>query len=273
MTAPLICPGDPDTLRVVGGFSQYLWSNGTFGITNIVTQPGTYSVTVSNIHGCTNTGSVTVGLKPTPTLSASSTPFCPGGASTVTVSGGPPSSYLWSNSQTGNPITVSVPGTYTVTVSNATICPATASVSVNQSPAPITLIGQPSQLNCSFPQTVLNASASSSDSNHVFLWTTVGGNFVSGQNTLTPTVDASGTYTLLITNSLTGCTSSASVTVTSNMQAPPAPVGAPSTLTCTVTTLNIGPLSPPMDTTLVPSWSAGPGGNIVSGQGTAGRLS
>ncbi|MBK6994641.1 MAG: hypothetical protein IPH31_06850 [Lewinellaceae bacterium] len=100
------------------------------------------------------------------------------------------------------------------------------------------------------------------------MWTTVGGNFVSGQNTLTPTVDASGTYTLLITNSLTGCTSSASVTVTSNMQAPPAPVGAPSTLTCTVTTLNIGPLNPPMDTTLVPSWSAGPGGNIVSGQGT-----
>ncbi|MFN0174191.1 MAG: hypothetical protein ACKVU0_06050, partial [Saprospiraceae bacterium] len=87
MTAPLICPGDPDTLRVVGGFSQYLWSNNVFGITNIVTQPGTYTVTVSNIYGCTNTGSITVGLKPTPTLSVSSTPFCPGGSSTLTVSG------------------------------------------------------------------------------------------------------------------------------------------------------------------------------------------
>ncbi|MFN0173103.1 MAG: hypothetical protein ACKVU0_00550, partial [Saprospiraceae bacterium] len=87
MTAPLICPGQPDTLRVVGGFSQYLWSNNVFGITNIVTQPGTYTVTVSNIYGCTNTGSITVGLKPTPTLSVSSTPFCPGGSSTLTVSG------------------------------------------------------------------------------------------------------------------------------------------------------------------------------------------
>ena len=68
---------------------------------------------------------------------------------------------------------------------------------------------------------------SSSDTNFAIVWTTAGGNFVSGQNTLTPTVDSAGTYTLLITNTLTGCTSSATVAVTSNMQAPPAPAGNP----------------------------------------------
>jgi len=268
MTAPSICPGDPDTLRVVGGFSQYLWSNNVFGITNIVTQPGTYSVTVTNIHGCTGTNSVTVGLKPTPTLSVTSTPFCPGGTSTLTVAGGGLSNYLWSSGQTGNPISVSVPGTYSVTVSGATICPATASATALPSPSPTTVIAQPAQLNCALLQEMLNASGSSADSNHTFLWTTAGGNIVSGQGTLTPVVDAAGTYTLQVTNTLTGCTSSASVTVSSDMQAPGANAGPPATLNCLVVSLIVGPSAPPADPTLVPSWSAGGGGNIVSGQGS-----
>ena len=53
MTAQKICVGDRDTLRVVGGFVSYLWSNGVSNITNIVTQPGTYAVTVTNAYGCT----------------------------------------------------------------------------------------------------------------------------------------------------------------------------------------------------------------------------
>ena len=265
MTAQKICLGDPDTLRVVGGFSQYHWSNNVNTITNIVTQPGTYVVTVTNVHGCTGVDSVMVGLKPTPTIAITSTPFCPGGSSTLMATGGMPQ-YLWSTTQTTNPIIVSTPGTYTVTVSGTTICPTTKSITVVQLPPPITVIAAPAQLNCVVPQTNLDAMGSSSDSNFTFIWTTVGGNFVSGQNTLQPTVNAAGVYTLVITNMMTGCTSSAAVTVTSNIQLPPAPAGDPATLTCVVTNLNIGPVIPPSDTTLLLNWVASGGGNIISGQ-------
>ncbi|MFN0216183.1 MAG: hypothetical protein ACKVT2_18140, partial [Saprospiraceae bacterium] len=265
MSSPSICIGDLDTLRVQGGFSQYHWSNNVSGITNIVTQPGTYVVTVTNFYGCTGVDSVTVGLKPTPNIAITTSPMCPGGSSTLTATGGLPK-YLWSTSQTTNPITVMTPGTYTVTVSGTTICPATKTITVVQQPAPTTVIAQPAQLNCALPQTTLNAIGSSSDSNFTFVWSTLGGHFVSGQNTLTPTVDSAGTYTLQITNIVTGCTSSATVAVTSNMLPPPAPAGNPATLTCVVTTLNIGPAIPPADTTLLPVWVASGGGNILSGQ-------
>ncbi len=265
MTAPQICVGDPDTLRVIGGFSQYQWSNNVSGITNIVTQPGTYTVTVTNFYGCTGTGSVTVGLKPTPTIAISSTPFCPGETSTLTVSGGNFPQYNWSNGMSGNPISVGTPGTYSVTVSGTTICPTNTSVSVVQNPPPVTVIAPPNTLTCTFPVTVLNGLGSSSDTNFVLNWSTIGGNFVSGQNTLTPTVNAAGTYTLLITNTNTGCTSSTSVTVNTDQINPPAPVGNPATLNCVITDLNIGPSAPPNDTLLSPSWTT-IGGNIVSGQ-------
>lgn len=267
MSAQKICLGDPDTLRVVGGFSQYHWSNNVNTLTNIVTTPGTYSVTVTNLYGCTGVDSVTVGLKPTPTVAITSTPFCPGGSSTLTATSGLPQ-YTWSTGQTTNPILVSAPGTYTVTVSGTTICPATTTITVVQLPPPTTVIAPPAQLNCVVPQTNLDATGSSADSNYTFVWTTVGGNFVSGQNTLIPAVNAPGTYTLQITNITTGCTSSASVTVTSSIQPPPAPPGNPGTLTCAVTDLNIGPAVPPGDPTLLPNWVASGGGNIVSGGNT-----
>jgi hypothetical protein len=265
MTAPAICVGDRDTLRVVGGFSQYQWSNNVNGITNIVTQPGTYTVTVTNSYGCTGTGSVTVGLKPTPTISITNTPFCPGDTSTLTVSGGNFPQYNWSNGMTGNPIKVVNPGTYSVTVSGATICATNTSLAIVQNPPPTTVIAPPNLITCTFPQIVLNGLGSSSDSNFILNWSTVGGNFVSGQNTLTPSVNAPGTYTLLITNANTGCTSSASVTVNSNQINPQAPVGNPATLNCVIPDLNIGPVPAPNDPLLVPSWTT-IGGNIVSGQ-------
>ncbi|MDO8367852.1 MAG: gliding motility-associated C-terminal domain-containing protein [Saprospiraceae bacterium] len=268
LSAPAICPGQNDILTAPPGFTSYVWSNGDLGITNIVTQPGTYEVTVTNSYGCTGTGSATVDALPTPTIAVTTTPFCPGGSSTLNVTGGNFPQYLWSSGQTTNPISVSTPGTYTVTVSGATICSTNTTVTVVQLPPPTTVIAQPAQLNCTAPQTNLNAIGSSADSNFTFVWTTVGGNFVSGQNTLTPAVDAAGTYTLQITNTQTGCTSSASVTVSSNMQAPPAPVGNPATLTCTVTNLNIGAVPLPTDSTLVLNWVASGGGNIVSGQNT-----
>ncbi len=265
LSAPAICPGQNDILTGPPGFVSYVWSDGDLGIANIVSQTGTYTVTVTNQYGCTGTGEATVGALPTPPIAITSTPLCPGDTATLTATGGFPN-YSWSSGQTTNAINTGTPGTYTVVVTGTSICTSTASVTLVQLPAPNTLIAPPAQLNCNFPNIILDAGASSTGPNFSFGWTTVGGHFVSGQSSLTPTVDSAGTYTLLITNTTTGCTSSATVTVTSNMQAPPAPAGNPATLTCVVTNLNIGPATPPSNPGLVPSWVASGGGNIVSGQ-------
>ncbi len=268
MSAPAICPGQSEILTASPGYILYEWSNEDLGITNIVTQPGTYTVTVTNQYGCTGMGSATVDALPSPTITITNTPFCPGGTSTLTVTGGGFDYYLWSEGQTTSSINTSTPGAYSVTVSSASFCATSTSITLSPSLPPTTIIAPPAQLSCTAPLAVLDAMASTSGPGFTFVWTTVGGSFVTGQNTLTPKVNGAGIYTLQVINVATGCSSTASVTVTSNMQAPPAPVGNPAMLNCTVTNLIIGPDSLPTDTTLLPSWSVAGGGNIVSGQDT-----
>jgi hypothetical protein len=135
MSTPAICPGQFSNLVADFGYSNYIWSNNDLGVSNIVTQAGTYTVTVTNSYGCSNTGSVTLDSLPTPPILINSTPFCPGSNSTITASGAPGiPSYLWSNAQTTNPISVNTPGTYSVTVSGANFCTNTASVVITQLP-------------------------------------------------------------------------------------------------------------------------------------------
>jgi hypothetical protein len=133
MTSPSICPGSVDTLRVLGGFSHYSWSNNVTGITNIVNQAGTYTVTVTNIYGCTGTASTTVTPLFPPNIQITSTPLCPGGTATLSTVGGNFPAYLWSNSQTTPSITISNTGTYTVTVSGTGVCATSTNISGCQS--------------------------------------------------------------------------------------------------------------------------------------------
>jgi large repetitive protein len=55
-----ICFGDPVTLTATAGYTSYAWSGGGTTNVKIVTAPGTYTVTVTNQFGCTNTASRTV---------------------------------------------------------------------------------------------------------------------------------------------------------------------------------------------------------------------
>ncbi|MEZ4919743.1 MAG: hypothetical protein R2792_11640 [Saprospiraceae bacterium] len=62
-------------------------------------------------------------------------------------------------------------------------------------------------LNCDINQLNLQGDASVG-SNFSYQWSAgAGGNIVSGGNSLTPLIDASGTYSLLVTNSYNGCNS------------------------------------------------------------------
>jgi hypothetical protein len=267
VTSPSLCPGQIDTLRVLGGFSNYSWSNNVMGITNIVNQAGTYTVTVTNIYGCTGTASTTVTPIVPPNIQISSTPLCPGGTATLTALGGSFPNYKWSSNQTTASIAIAQSGTYTVTVSGQGVCATSTNIVVNLAAVPTTTIDNPAILTCSTTQIPLNGSGSSSGNNFPFVWTTLGGNFVSGQNTLTPTVNQTGSYILSITNDSTGCITRDTVIVTQNITPPGANAGPAATLTCANQSLLIGPIPAPTDLNLLPSWSTG-NGIITSGNNT-----
>ncbi|MCB0534839.1 MAG: PKD domain-containing protein [Saprospiraceae bacterium] len=132
------CPNDP--------IASYVWdfSDGSFsglkdpGAHNY-NSPGTYTITLHVANSCTTTSYMqTVLVGTTLQLETNITaPSCQGqntGSATVTTSGGvPPYSYLWSNGQTGSTAQNLAAGTYTVTVTDAVNCTASATATVPES--------------------------------------------------------------------------------------------------------------------------------------------
>jgi hypothetical protein len=101
---------------------------------------GTYTVTVTDLNGCTANCSVTV-QEPGCNLSATTTGnetnvSCNGGnngAVGVTATGNlVPVTYLWSNNETTQSISNLTAGTYTVTVTETPTCTAVASYTVTE---------------------------------------------------------------------------------------------------------------------------------------------
>lgn len=130
------------TMAVTSTYT-YSWSNGasTASISNLA--PGTYSVTITNISGCSIVSSYTitqpliVGASATATSNYSGFNIsCFGlsnGSATVTPSGGTaPYTYLWSIGATTQSITNVSAGTYSVTVSDSNNCTAVSTVVLTQ---------------------------------------------------------------------------------------------------------------------------------------------
>jgi outer membrane lipoprotein-sorting protein len=112
------------TLTGSGG-GTYAYSAGPTGITT----PGTYTVTVTSANGCTATATTTVAqdiTTPTAGLTNDGPLTCLMTSVTLTGSGG--GTYAYSAGPTG----ITAPGTYTVTVTSANGCTATATTTVAQ---------------------------------------------------------------------------------------------------------------------------------------------
>ncbi|MFN0175577.1 MAG: T9SS type A sorting domain-containing protein [Saprospiraceae bacterium] len=203
-------------LTVTGGIIpyQYFWSPGntTQDISGLC--QGTYTVTVSDVNGCTKTTSATVGQPPGLTLSAvvTASTACAftNGAIDLTVA--PPGSYTyaWSVGQTTEDLSNIPAGTYTVTVSDGVSCTAVDSYIVQDdpnSPNP-SAIATPS--TCDLNNGSIDASITGGILPYTFLWWT-------GATTEDLSNIPSGNYWLTVTGA-NGCTNTVSVDVTNNNQ-------------------------------------------------------
>jgi len=191
-----------------------------------VSTVGTYTVTVSNpANNCTSSATAVVTSNTTaPTASASSGSVLTCATTTSQVFGNSNVSgalYQWMGpngftSSLQNPI-VNAPGAYLLTVTNpANGCTSTATATVTQDiAAPNASASAGATLTC----TVLSStvSANSTTPGVTYSWSGPGG-FTSALQS--PSVNTPGTYTVTITSSANGCTSSAFATVQQNIVPP-----------------------------------------------------
>ncbi len=112
---------------------------------------------------------------------------------------------------------------------------------------------------CLGNQIQLDGTQSTQRTNVEYLWTSPnGGNIVSGESTLTPTVDALGDYTLTVVDVVSCCIDETTITVTENVDAPTFNFQSTNTVTCLDPIVTLDPnLADPMDFTY--SWSTADG--------------
>jgi hypothetical protein len=162
----------------VGGNSPYTyaWNVGSTAEDLFGKLAGTYSVTVTDTKGCTDTYSGTITQPILLTASATPTPVpCYGesdGAVNLTAPGGTtPYSYTWSNGAMTEDVSALPAGTYTVTVTDANQCTATASAVVTQPSAAISATTTATDILCNGASTgSVNLMVTGGTPGYIYLW-------------------------------------------------------------------------------------------------------
>lgn len=201
ITAPTyICEGQTGTATAQASGGQppytYHWVSGqnTQSIAGLL--PSTYSVTVSDVNGCSGSGSVTLLPVMGMALEPNITPVACHGTATgsidLLVNGGtPPFDYSWSTGDTTAIIDSLATGIYTVTVTDSTLCVISSEFTVNQ-PPPLTSALDVSNGSC-VDVAVAGTLASGGVSPYDYQWSTgESGQFIAN---LTP-----GIYFLSVTD-------------------------------------------------------------------------
>ncbi|WP_157158224.1 Ig-like domain-containing protein, partial [Chryseobacterium populi] len=132
-----ICYGGNVTLTS-GQATGNTWSTGATTPSITVTTPGTYTLTNSSGNCPSSPASITITAESDPNIQITGNlVFCQGSSTTLTAtSAGTGNTYSWSNGTTGSTISVSAPGTYTVTVETPAGCQYQESVTVTQGAVP-----------------------------------------------------------------------------------------------------------------------------------------
>jgi hypothetical protein len=212
---PAACFGGTDgavTLAVSGGTAPYVfvWSNGETTQDIAALAAGSYTVTVIDANNCTVSTSATVAQPALLVAVATATPVACFGAATGTVtlavSGGTAGySYLWSNGATTQNLSGLLAGGYSVTVTDAHGCIATAAATVTQ-PASALLVSETHTTTCATnPDGTIDVTVAGGTSPYTYLWS-------NGATTQDLAGLSAGTYSVTVTDAA-GCPASLSATV------------------------------------------------------------
>ncbi|MBK8565039.1 MAG: HYR domain-containing protein [Saprospiraceae bacterium] len=240
---------DLDTSGIVFGWTR----DSSFSATDLyptVTEPGAYVLTATDTTTtCSDQRTALVLENTTPPTAAAigGTITCTNSTATITSNTtGDDFVYEWSGpngfSATEASAQVEAPGEYAIVVTDTLNgCATLDTAIVNEDiVAPIADAGAGGTINCSNPTLVLNGSGSSQGAEYTYLWTTADGQIAEGETTLTPTVDAPGTYILTVTNTLNGCTDDdGDVVVDADFTAPTGIMVLGGTITCFEPTLRL----------------------------------
>ena len=193
-----ICQGQSSTLSA-GSYTSYLWSTGSTSANISANTSGIYTVTVTDANGCTGstTFNLTVNPNPSPAITGT-TAFCQGANSTLSAGGGY-TSYLWSTGAVTPTLNVTTGGTYSVTVTNAYGCSASASLPITVYSLPAPVINGPAGI-CPGASAALTTGSFAA-----YVWST-------GSNTQTINTNVPGTYAVTVTDA-NGCIDSVSYTL------------------------------------------------------------
>lgn len=217
-------------ITIAGGTPPYsiIWSNGTTTQNLSELCAGSYQVTVSDANGCSTTLSENIQQPQQFTAVAEEVQAVScfqgsDGRAKVTPSQ-TATSILWSNGMTTATISGLMGGPFSVTVTNAAGCTATASVVVSSPTAPVSVtINQQAGIACQGENTgILQAATTGPGSSFTYFW-----NNNSAQATASNLV--AGNYSVTVTNEK-GCSATASASLSE--PTPISATGTPNEITC-----------------------------------------
>ena len=181
------------------GGSAFRWNNGITSNLNTITEPGSYTVTVTQ-NNCSASTQTFITQYPTPhTTISGNTQFCAGDSTYITVTGG--DSYLWNTGATANSIVAHQSGNYSVTISDEHGCSTTQSLTITALDLPQITINGNTQL-CMNDATLLTANGANS-----YIWN-------NGVESATLSVSPTENTTYSVTGThANGCTASTSISL------------------------------------------------------------
>ncbi|MCD6519980.1 MAG: PD40 domain-containing protein, partial [Anaerolineae bacterium] len=245
----VVAAGEQATFTTKAGFASYTWevSGGTIVEDNgasIVWQapntPGTYTIEVhaTTLGGAVQDCEVDVEVSNRPSVVVNDAVICRGETTTLTAQTDASNpSFLWNTGETTQSIDVTEEGTYTVTVTDG-------ETGLSSSASGTVTVIEPPTVSLESAVTYEGASAvltvQTNAANPSFLWST-------GETTPSIVVTEAGTYSVTVTDGVTGCSAQASATLTVypepklSLQSPNVEFCVPGTATLTVQTTATAP--------------------------------
>lgn len=234
-----------------------------------INSPGTYFLVVTNdINHCIDTTSVEITQNITPPVAnAGPDQIIDCATSQVTFDGSNSTGmgaldFLWQDdTQTtlGNTVTqdASNPGTYMLIVTDqANQCSDTTTVNLTSASVyPIANAGPDTLINCANPEIGLSANGSDTGASYIYEWQNQTGMTLGNEFDLQ--TDSTGTYTLLVTNTDNGCTSTDLVVVGEDFTPPFSDAGMDQVLDCISNSVTLDGSNSQQGSNISYQWSDG----------------